>query len=70
MKQKIKDFFLALWHFVSYPFVWLSVRKVDKKLARSAANDKANVFTEKDVEFLKSVGIETDLNTLKSSVKK
>ena len=48
---------------------WLTSRSLDKKLAQIAAEDRAALLTEKDVEFLKTNGVETDLETLKNGVK-
>lgn len=69
MKQKIKDFFLMLWDYISFPYYWLSTRKIDKKLTQIAAEDRANLLTEKDVEFLRNIGVETDLETLRNECK-
>ncbi|MCH5148941.1 MAG: hypothetical protein J1G05_06265 [Clostridiales bacterium] len=69
MKQKIKDFFLTLRYYISFPYYWLSTRKVDKKLTQVAAEDRAALLTEKDVEFLRSIGVETELNTLQNERK-
>ncbi len=70
MKNKIKNFFKTVWDYIRLPFLVLSSRKTEKKLKRAAAEDKAEIFTEKDVEFLKSVGVETDLETLQNNCKK
>lgn len=70
MKKKIKNFFIALWDYIRFPFLWLSARKTDKKLTQIAAEDRAASITEKDVEFLRSIGVETDLDTLRSGCKK
>ena len=69
MRQKIKDFFLTLWYCICFPYYWLSARKIDKKLTRIAAEDRAALLTEKDVEFLRSIGVETDLETLRNYCK-
>ena len=58
--NKIKNFFIALWNYICLPFLWLSTRKTEKKLKQIAAKDRAALLTEKDAEFLKSIGIETD----------
>lgn len=70
MKQKIKDFFLIVWYYLSFPFRWPSYRKSDRKLKQIAAEHRANIMTEKDVEFLKNAGVETDLETLREQSKK
>ena len=70
MKQNIKNFFIMLWYYICLPFNWLSTRKIDKKLTKIAAEDRANLLTEKDVEFLRSSGVETDLETLQNECKK
>ena len=67
---KIKDFFLTIWYYVSFPYYWLSTRKIDKWLTQAAAEDRANLLTEKDVEFLRTIGINTDLETLRNECKK
>ena len=69
MKQKIKDFFLTIWDFISFPYYWLSTRKIDKKLAQIAKEDRVALLTEKDVEYLRSIGVKTDLETLKNGCK-
>lgn len=69
MKQKIKDFFLTIWYYISFPYYWLATRKVEKKLKQIAAEDRAAMLTEKDVEFLKSIGIETTLEELRNEWK-
>lgn len=70
MKQKIKDFFLTIWYYVSFPYYWLSTRKINKKLKQIAAEDRAAQLTEKDVELLKSIGVETTLEELREESKK
>ena len=70
MKQKIKNFFITLWDYICLPFLWLSTRKIDKWLTQVAAEDRAALLTEKDVEFLRSIGVETDLETLRNKCKK
>lgn len=70
MKQKIKDFFITLWDYICLPFLWLSTRKIDKRFTQVAAEDRAALLTEKDVEFLRSIGVETDLETLRNECKK
>lgn len=69
MKQKIKNFFITVWYYICFPFLWLSTRKINKKLSQIAAEDRAALLTEKDVEFLKSIGVETDLEALRSGCK-
>lgn len=69
MNMKIRDFFFMLGYYVTLPFNWPAIRKIDKTLARLAAEDRANAMTEKDVEFLRSVGIETDLETLRNGAR-
>ena len=69
MKQKIKDFFIMLWCYICLPFYWLSTRKIDKKLTHIAAEDRENLLTEKDIEFLRSIGVETELETLRNECK-
>ena len=70
MKQKIKNLFIMLWYYICFPFLWLSTRKIDKKLTKIAAEDRAALLTEKDVEFLRSIGVETDLETLRNECRK
>ena len=67
---KIKNFFLTIWYYISFPYYWLSTRKIDKKLKEIAAEDRAALLTENDVKFLKSIGVETDLKTLRNECKK
>ena len=66
---KIKNFFLTIWYYVSFPYYWLSTRKIAKKLSQIAAEDRAALLTEKDVEFLKSIGVETTLEQLQNECK-
>lgn len=65
--MRIKEFFLTVWYYITYPYYRLSTRKIDKKLRKIAAEDRAAQLNENDVEFLKSIGIETDLETLKNN---
>ena len=68
--QKISNFFQTLWYCVCFPFLWLSTRETDRQLKLAAIEDRAALLTEKDAEFLRSVGVETDLETLKNGGKK
>ena len=70
MKQKIKDSFITLWYYITFPFNWLSTRKIDKLLTQVAAEDRAALLNEKDVEFLRSLGVNTTLEELRSESKK
>ena len=70
MKQKIKDFFLTIGYYVFFPYYWLSTRKTDKFLTQVAAEDRAALLTEKDVEFLRSIGVETTLEELRNECRK
>ena len=65
MKQKIKDFFLTIWYYLTFPYNWLTTRKVRKWLKQAAARDRAALLTERDVEFLRSIGVETTLEELR-----
>lgn len=67
--MKIKEFFQTIWLYITYPFTWRKTKKLDKELRKIAADDRAVILNEKDVEFLKSIGIETDLETLKNGGK-
>lgn len=69
MKQKIKNFFITLWYYISFPYYWLTTRKIDKKLTQITSEDKAALLTEKDVEFLRSIGVETTLEELRNEGK-
>lgn len=69
MKQKFKDFFLTLGYYVSFPYYWFSTRKIDKKFTQMAEEERVAPITEKDVELLKSIGVETDLETLRNKCK-
>ena len=70
MKYKIKKFFTTLWYYLSFPFYKLYTRKVEKKLTRIAIENRADLLTEKDAEFLKTLGLEKDLETLRTECKK
>lgn len=70
MKQKIKDFFLTLRYYISFPYYWLSTRKIDRLLTQAATEDRAALLTEKDVEFLRSIGVETSSEELQNGCKK
>ena len=67
--SKIKNFFLTLWDCIRFPFLWLTTRKIDKKLTQIAAEDRAALLTEKDVEFLSSIGVASDIETLRNDCK-
>ena len=58
---KIRDFFIAIWYYISFPYYWLSTRKIDKRLTQIAAEDRAALLTEKDVEFIRSTTIQKKL---------
>lgn len=62
--MKIKEFFEMVWYYISYPFTWRRDKKINQKLCEIAAEDRAALLNERDVEFFKSIGIETDLETL------
>ena len=47
----------------------LSDKDIDKILRETAAEDLAASLNEKDVEFLKSIGVNTDLETLRKNFK-
>lgn len=68
--NKIKNFFRTIRYYIFFPYYWLTTEKIDKKLTRIAAEDRADLLTEKDVEFLRSIGVETDLETLRNGGKK
>ena len=68
--KTIKNFFLACWYYITYPIYRLSTRKIDKKLTQIAAEDRAALLNENDVDFLRSIGIDTDLETLRNGGKK
>ena len=68
--KSIKNFFKAVWEYLTFPYNWLTTRKIDKKLRKIAEEDRKSLITEKDVEFLKSIGVETDLKTLRNGGKK
>lgn len=67
--MKIKEFFQTVWYYITYPYYRLSTKKIDKKLKEIAAEDRAAILDENDVEFFKSIGIDTDLETLKNDSK-
>ena len=63
--MKIKKFFQTVWYYITYPFYRIKTRGIDKKMRKIAAEDRAALLNKNDVEFLKSIGIESDLETLK-----
>ena len=65
----IKKFFITLWYYITFPYFWLSTRRIDKKLKQIAEEDRNSIITENDVEFLKSIGVKTDLETLQKQKK-
>ena len=67
--MRIRDFFQTVWYYLTYPYQRIRTRRVDKILGEAAAEDRAAVLNESDVEFFKSIGIETDLETLKNGDK-
>ena len=67
--MKVKEFFQTVWYYLTYPCQRIRTRRVDKILREAAAEDRAAVINENDVEFFKSIGIETDLETLKNGGK-
>ena len=67
--NKIKIFFQTLWGYIIYPYYWLTSKSVEKKFNKIIEENKKSLITEKDVEFLKSIGVETDLETLKNGEK-
>lgn len=62
--NKIRKFFRILWDYIKFPYYWLTTRKIDRKLNEISEEDKNSLITEKDVEFLKDIGIETDLERI------
>ena len=68
--NKIKKFFCILWDYITYPYYRLTAGSFEKKLNKIIEEDKKSLITDKDVEFLKSIGIETDLETLKKGGRK
>ena len=45
-------------------------KEVDRKLRKIAKENRKSLITEKDVEFLRSIGIKIDLETLKNGRQK
>ena len=65
----IKNFCITLWYYISLPYNLITTRRVTKILKEAAEDDRRNLLTEKDVEFLRSIGVETDLETLRNGDK-
>ena len=63
--MKIKEFFQTVWYYVTYPYYRVATRKIDKQLKKIAEEDRKALLNERDVEFFKSIGIDTDLETLR-----
>ena len=68
--NRIKEFLLIIWYFISYPFTRRKDKERQKKLKEIAEEDLNSRYTERDVEILRSIGIETDLETLRKGGKK
>lgn len=64
--SKIKKFFQTVWDYITLPYYWITTIGVDKKLLKLAEEDRTSLTTEKDVEFLKSLGVDVDLETLRN----
>ena len=50
--------------------IFQTQKQIDKKLTKIAAEDRAALITEKDVEYLKSIGVDIDLENLRNSWKR
>lgn len=71
MKKKIKNFFITLWDYICLPFLWLSTRKTEKKLARIAEENRAELLLDdKNAEFLKDIPDRYGLEPLQNECKK
>ena len=67
--NKIKEFFLTVWDLITCPFTWRKDKDFKRKLTQIAAEDRATLLNEKDVEFLRSIGVETTLKDLRNECK-
>lgn len=63
MKQKIKDFFITLWYYVTFPYHWLATRKIRKELTRIAAKERAKISLGKDIDFKKAMNSNETIET-------
>lgn len=70
MKEQVKEFFITLWYIIAAPYYWLTTRKVAKRLDELGEEWRRSLITERDVEFLRSIGVETDLETLRNTCKR
>ena len=68
--NKIKEFFLTVWDLITCPFTWRKDKEFKRKLTQIAAEDRATLLNENDVEFLSTIGIDTDLETLRNGGRK
>lgn len=68
--NRIKEFFITVWCFITFPYNWLTARKFEKKFTKYVEMDKKSMFTEKDVEFLKSLGVEIQPEQTPTEIKK
>lgn len=55
--SKIKKFFKTLKDYIAYPFNAVTIARIDKKLRKIAEEDRNSLINEKDIEFLKGIGV-------------
>ena len=63
--NRIKEFFQILGYYISYPFTQKKDRERDRKLREIAKEDMNSSLTERDIEFLKSIGVNIDCKDTK-----
>lgn len=59
-----------LWVYITFPCYWFATKKIETKLTQMAKQDRSSLMTENDVEFLRTIGIEADLETLRNGGRK
>lgn len=68
--SKIKEFFITVWCCITFPYNWLISRKFEKRFTEYIEKDKKSMITEKDLECLKSLGVEIQPEQTPTEIKK
>lgn len=67
--NKFSKFFKTIWDYITSPYYRIAAIRLEKKFQKLIEMDKKSITTEKDVEFLRSIGVD-DADTLKHCDKK